>query len=59
MKAPGFIKPEMTQAGPILDMAPEATLAQHFEDSAAERSVGMAAQSYSMGASTALGLLLL
>ena len=53
------IGPQFIVLGLILDMAPEATMEQHFEDSVAERSVGMAAQSFSMGASAVLGILLL
>ena len=45
--------------GLSLNIGPFENIEQHFEDRAAERSISMAAQSFSMGASTVLGILLL
>lgn len=53
------VGPEAFILGLKLYMGPFENIEQHFQDRAAERSISMAAQSFSMGASTGLGILLL
>ena len=51
--------PEFIILGLELDLAPRDIIEQHFEDRAAERALSIAAESFAMGASVVLGLLLL
>ncbi len=53
------VGPESFILGLSLDVGPYENIEQHFEERAAERSISMAAQSFSMGASSVLGILLL
>jgi len=53
------VGPQTYILGLNLFIGPYENIEQHFQDRAAERSISMAAQSFSMGASTILGILLI